>query len=274
MAYNNKSGAQKGGMIPLQGDLPFTPDHLRSLPSAVLYSALFAPIRRGARAAVTRENIASAGNYQITYTGFRLDQSDLDIYAQILHMCRGTTPGEHVRIRTRELLALVRRNTGKSDREWLLRSLSRLEASSVEIKKGGVLSWSGSFIAEQGRDDTTGTHYIMLNPKLAKLFEGGYSPVVWDQRMKLLGRQLAQWLHGFVAGQRHALSFHVADLMRYAQSSYKRPRDFRAALDEAAAAIREAGGECVILWSPDNKTATFTRSSWKSGATAIPHQGG
>lgn len=251
--------------------LPLWPDHLRGVPTAALYSALFAPIRRGARSAVQREKIAAVGGYQIIYTGFRLDQGDLDIFEQCVHLFRGVAIGRPVKIRTRELLKAVGRTAGKSGRDWLLRSLSRLQACAVEVKKGS-LSYSGSLIQELGRDDKDGMHYIVLNPRLVALFDQGYSQISWKQRMSLARRPLAQWLHGFVSNQQRPLSFRVADLMSYAESGYKRERDFRAALEDAAGDIRNAGLPLVLLWSPDNKVATFTRPEWK-GATAVPPAG-
>lgn len=273
MSQRQSTAIKAATAMPSQMALPFWPDHLRGVPTAALYSALFAPIRRGTRKAVEREPIAAVGGYKIIYTGFRLDQSDLDVFEQCIHLSRQRPLGQPVLIRTRDLLQQVGRSTGKSDREWLLRSLSRLKACEVEIQKGHT-AYSGSLIHEQGRDDAAGMHYICLHPRLTKLFDQGYSQVVWNQRMKLAGKPLAQWLHGFVAASLRPLSFHVTDLMRYAQSSYARTRDFRAALDDAAAEIREAGVPLVIFWSADHKTATFSRSDLKGSATAIPQEGG
>lgn len=264
--------AKRQQLAPIDGagsQLPFWPDHLRGVPTAALYSALFAPIRRGTRTAVQREKIAAVGGYQITYTGFRLDQADLDIFEQCIHLSRSVPIGQAVMIRTRELLKAVGRSSGKTNREWLLRSLSRLQACAVEVKKEH-LAYSGSLIQGLGRNDLDATHYIVLNPQLVALFDQGYSQISWKQRMSLARRPLAQWLHGFISNQQRPLSFHVADLMRYAASGYKRERDFRAALDEAATDIRNAGLALVILWSVDNKTATFTRTEWKGSAIALP----
>jgi hypothetical protein len=254
--------------------LPFWPEHIRGVPTAALYSALFAPIRKGARAAVQREKIAAIGDYRIVYTGFRLDQADLDVFEHVLHMFRrgaGDALGNAVEFSTREMLKSIGRDAGKSQREWLLRSLSRLQACAVEIQKG-PLAYSGSLIQEIARNDHDGTQTIMLNPRLTALFDQGYSQISWKQRQALGKRPLAQWLHGFIASQQRPLSFKLEDLARYSESGYARERDFRAALDEAAADIRAVGVDLVILWSKDFKTATFTRTSWK-GATAMPLPG-
>lgn len=269
----SQSSKSKGGgaMDDPQQSLPFWPEHLRGVPTAALYSALFAPIRKGARAAVQREKIAAVGAFKIVYTGFRLDQADLDVFEHVLHLFRGKGVGGAIRISIREMLKGVGRDQGKSQREWLLKSLSRLQACAVEIQKEHM-AYSGSLVQEFVRDEKEGIYTLTLNPRLAALFDQGYSPIVWQQRQALARRPLAQWLHGFISGQRHALSFKLADLADYAESGYSRERDFRAALEEAAEDIRKAGVDLVLLWSPDGQTATFTRKSWKS-ATAMPPPG-
>lgn len=254
-----------------QQSLPFWPEHLRGVPTAALYSALFAPIRKGARAAVQRERIASVGGFKIVYTGFRLDQADLDVFEHVLHLFRGNGVGNAIRVGIREMLKGIERAQGKANREWLLKSLSRLQACAVEIQKDH-LAYSGSLIQEFARDENEGTYTLTLNPRLAALFDQGYSQIVWQQRQALARRPLAQWLHGFISNQQRPLSFKLSDLANYADSGYARDRDFRAALEEAAEDIRTAGVDLVIIWTNDNQTATFTRKSWK-GATAVPPEG-
>lgn len=260
----NKAGQLTGEYGQLT--LPFWPDHLRGVPSAALYSALFAPIRKGARTAVQRAEIASVGAFRIVMTGFRFDQGDLDVLQQLMHIARAQPLGSVVTFKARDMLRAIGRDSGKSQREWLLRSLSRMKACDVEIAKEH-LAFSGSLIANHGRDDRTGEHFVILDPGLLKLFDQGYSQVGWDQRKKLLGKPLAQWLHGFVAGQRKPLTWGVEDLQQYAASTYKRVRDFRAALEAAAAEVRGVGAPVYLHWSPKGHQVTITiAASLQQGA--------
>ncbi len=237
--------------------LPFWPDQVRGVPAAALYSALFAPIRKGGRQAVQREEIAAVGEHRIVMTGFRFDQGDLDVLQQLMHIARERPLGAVVEFKARELLKAIGRDTGNSQRQWLLRALARMKACDVEIVKGD-LAFSGSFIANHGRDESTGTHYVILDAGLRKLFEQGYSQVGWEQRMKLSGKPLAQWLHGFVAGQTRPLTWKTKDLQRYAHSTHKRARDFRAALEEAAGEVREIGGKVFLSWGARAETVTIS----------------
>jgi hypothetical protein len=240
---------------PEQYTLPFWPEHLRGLPTAALYSALFAPVRRGARAAVQREEIEAVGEFKIILTGFRLDQGDLDVLQQLLHLARQTPPGQVIQFRQRDFLRALGRDTGKSQRTWLLRSLSRLKACDIEIAKGPK-AFAGSFIAEHGRDDDTGMHFVVLDRAIGKLFLQGYQQIRWDARQRLAGQPLAQWLLGWVAGQRTPLTWMTTELQRYAGSSYGRLRDFRAALEEAAERVRSAGVNVWLEWSPKGERCT------------------
>lgn len=249
--------------------LPVWNESIRGVPRAALYSALFAPVRRGTRRAVEREEIAAPAGYKIIYTGFRLDQGDLDVFEQCIHLFRGKSLGDCTPIRPRELLKQIGRVDGAPNREWLVRSLSRLQACAVEVVKGD-LSYSGNLVQEFARDEGAGVMYVSLNPRLVQLFNQGYTHVFWQQRMLLARKPLAQWLHGFIAGQEKPLTWAVTDLVRYAGSGYERTRDFRAAIDEAGEIIRGTGHDLVILWSKDRVNVTFTKAAWKSGGAARP----
>lgn len=244
-----------------QQQLPFWPDDLRGLPWATLRSALFAPVQRGARAAVERKEVATVGDFRIIYTGFQLDQADLDVYQQVLQWAREVPLGQPVRFRTRELLQAIGRSTGKSGRDWLLRSLDRLKANSVEVAKGD-LSYSGSLIQQQARDDEAGMHYVILEPSLSDLYAQGYSVINADTRMALGRNQLAKWLHGFVQGQQKPLTFDVARLMELANSHRKRPRNFCHDLDVAAELIRECGADVVLRWDSNRHQVTLSKAAW------------
>jgi len=267
----SKSGKSlvAGGQL----SLPFWPEQMRGVPWAAVRSALFAPVKPGARGAMQRAEIAAVGDFRIIYTGIRLDQADLDVYEQVLHVARATPLGEAVRFKTREMLRALDRETGKSDREWLFRALSRLAACEIEITNGKV-AYAGSLIQEQGRDEEAGTHYIVLNPRLGALYSHGWAPVKWEERKALGGRQLAKWLHGFIAGGQNPVTFNIAALMRLANSGYERARDFRQAMDEAGAALRAIQVDVLLVWDLKRDQVTITRAAWnRQGATAIPHRG-
>jgi TrfA protein len=64
--------------------LPSWPDAVRAVPNGFLRSALFGAIAKGRRRYLERELIATVEGVEIRYTGQRLDQGDLDVWASIL----------------------------------------------------------------------------------------------------------------------------------------------------------------------------------------------
>lgn len=257
MTKNENSSTQ------LQLQLPQWPDHLRGVPWVALRTALFAPVRRGARRALQREKLEAIADWKITYTGFQLDQADLDVYEHVLHLARRLPLGNVVEFKTREMLAELGRSVGKSDREWLLKSLDRLQACAIEFRLGDV-AYTGSLIQEQGRMEeakTGGQHYVRLNPKISNLYDHGFSTISWENRKLLGSNQLAKWLHNFVVTLRQPLTFKIEKLMALSNSHYSRPRDFRNALEEAAALLAPLGVNLIVQW--DTKRGNVTLSLGK-----------
>jgi hypothetical protein len=248
-------------MPSMNEQLPLWPDQLRGVPWAALRSALFAPVRPGARAALRREKIAAVGDFKIIYTGIRLDQADLDVYERVLHLARKTPLGEAVKFRTRDMLADLGRPAGKSGRDWLLKSLSQLAAGEIEVSNG-KFAYAGSLIQEQGRDEEAGLHYIVLNPRLTALYGQGWSAVRQEHRLALGKQQLAKWLHGFIQGQRHPLTWNIREFEALANAHYKRSRDFRNAVGEAVESLNELGLDVVVRWDLKREKVTVTRGSW------------
>ena len=68
--------------------LPLWPEPKRGTPNAVLRGALFAAIHKDRQYMHRKELIATQDGVTIRYTGEQLDQSDLDVWEQVLHLAR------------------------------------------------------------------------------------------------------------------------------------------------------------------------------------------
>ena len=69
--------------------LPLWPEPKRGAPNAVLRSALFAAIQgKGRRYMDRKQLIATQDGVTIRYSGGQLDQADLDVWEQTLHLAR------------------------------------------------------------------------------------------------------------------------------------------------------------------------------------------
>jgi len=222
--------------------LPLWPEAVRGVPNSVLRSALFGAIKRGRRAYLQREALASVDGVTVLFTGPRLDQADLDVWEQCLHLARGRELGERVQFAAHGFLRAIGRSTGGKDVEWLKGAFARLSSSVVEIKDGSR-AYFGAMLHGGARDDETGAYSIEINPKIVALYgREGWTQVEWQQRQALKGQPLAQWLHGFYATHAQPYPYHAETLHKLCGSEAKNLTDFRKDLRKALEHIREAAG--------------------------------
>jgi len=122
--------------------LPLWPEPMRGVPNGILRSALFGAVKRGKRRYMEREAVAAVDGIDLIYTGPRLDQADLDVWEGALHLARLIPLGDRIEFTEKGFLKLIGRggeggeNIGKSDREWLKKTLARLKANAVEVNQG------------------------------------------------------------------------------------------------------------------------------------------
>ncbi|MBL8253775.1 MAG: TrfA family protein [Candidatus Competibacter sp.] len=181
--------------------LPQWLEAVRVCPSSVLRSALFGVVRRGRRKALNGEVLATWEGVTIRYTGWRLDQGDLDVWLAALHLAREHNLGVRVPVTINKMLRTMGRSTAGSFHEWFKSSIRRLTACAVEIT-AGQKTFGGPLIEGFDRDESTGEHVLYLSPRLSVLFEDGdYTRIDWEVR-RSLGMDLAKWLHGYIASHR------------------------------------------------------------------------
>lgn len=224
--------------------LPLWPEAVRGVPNSVLRSALFGAIKRGRRAYLQREPLASVDGVTVLFTGPRLDQADLDVWEQCLHLARGKELGERIQFAAHGFLRSIGRSTGGKDVEWLKGAFARLSSSVVEIKDGSR-AYFGAMLHGGARDDETGAYSIEINPKIVALYgREGWTQVEWQQRQALKGQPLAQWLHGFYTTHALPYPYRVETLHKLCGSEAKSLKDFRKDLRRALEHIQEVAGWC------------------------------
>ena len=220
--------------------LPDWPVQVRGVPNICLRSALFGVVQRGRRRAVKGELLASVKGISVRYTGWRLDQGDFDVLLYALHLVSlEKSTKNHARFTGKGFLRAIGRTSGKSGREWLKDSFRRLTGSAVEITfvikdrfNEKSYTYAGSLVDEFYYSADEGSYLLRINPKLARLFDAGWTQVQWLQR-RLLKTDLAKWLHGFYASHRAPYPIKVNTLKLLCGSSYGRLSDFRSRLRRA-----------------------------------------
>ena len=218
--------------------LPLWPAAKRGVPNSVLRGALFTAVQGKNRVAMKAELLAVQKGMEIRFTGWQLDQSDLDVWEQALHLARQQSLGTRCEFTARGFLKALGRRT--QDHEWLKNVFRRLAGAVVEITHGHVTY--GGTLLEFTRNECTGRYVLGINPKLAALYSTTrWTAVDWEQRRRLRGKPLALWLQGFYAthAEPHALS--VEYLHELSGSRTKELRAFKQNLTRALRDLEAAG---------------------------------
>jgi len=211
--------------------LPLWPEPKRGAPNAVLRGALFAAVHKDRRY-MDRELLAAQRGITIRFTGKQLDQADLDVWEQALHLARTQVLGTRCRFTEKGFLKALGRQSGKGGRDWLRSAFARLGASLVEISDGRR-TYGGSLL-EFYRDEDTGRTVLEINPKLAPFFgPTRWTQIDWEQRQRLRGKPLAVWLHGFYASHTAPHALTVEYLHKLSGSQTKQLKHFKQNLAQA-----------------------------------------
>ncbi|ADJ29906.1 plasmid replication initiator TrfA [Nitrosococcus watsonii] len=185
--------------------LPLWPEPARGVPNSTLRGALFAAIQGKNRQALKRAVLSAQNGIEIRFTGWQLDQSDLDVWEQVLHLARQHPLGTRCDFTAHAFLKSLGRSAGKPMHEWLKDVFARLAGAVVEITHNRK-TYFGPLIEGGVRDEASGLYTLKLNPELVKLYGAGmWTAIDWKERQKLRRKPLALWLHGFYAS--HAESY-------------------------------------------------------------------
>lgn len=220
--------------------LPLWPEPLRGMPNPTLRSALFSAVQSKDRRFINYEPIAAVTGIEIHFKGEQLNQEDLEVCAQAFHLARLHPLGNTCHTTAHAFLTSLGRHTGKSEHVQLHQSFLRLQAHSVEIK-GRRFDYFGPLIMEGAKDKLTRHYVIKVNPKLAPLFDHGWTALDARQRRTLRGKPLALWLHAFYASHAEPYPYKVETLRELCGSRTQTLKFFRKALRRALDHLQAAG---------------------------------
>lgn len=239
----------------VQPQLPMWGERIRGVPNSVLRSALFTATKRGKRQYFEGVQIASVDGVTVVFTGPRLDQADLDVWEQCLHLARTEGLGNTIQFTAYGFLKAIGRDTGKAQREWLKGAFRRLRTSDVELSDG-KRTFFGALISHGQKNEETEKYELVLNPKIASLYnDDGWTGQDWEQRKALIGKPLALWLHGFYSSHAKPFDYKVDTLYKLCGSEAKEMKEFKRTLSESLPHLCEATGwNCRI---EDDKLQVF-----------------
>lgn len=221
--------------------LPLWPEPARGLPNSALRGALFAATQGKNRQYLKSELLAVQQGIEIRYTGWQLDQSDLDVWEQCLHLARMHPLGTQCDFTAYGFLKALGRGTGKSDYKWLKDVFLRLTACAVEIMHNRK-TYFGSMIEGGIRDEHTHRYLVNLNPQIIELYGPGmWTAIDWQQRHQLARKPLALWLHGFYSTHAKPFPMKVGTLKDLSGSRTKQLRRFKQSLKAAFDDLKSVG---------------------------------
>ena len=168
-------------------------DQRRAAPNAIFRSAIFPALGRQKRRKLWDEQIYSVKGVTVLFRGEQFDQSDLDVYLEILHPMRNQP--ETAEFTAHGLLKALGRHAGKKDYEWLHSVIIRLTAGTVDMTDHKT-RYFGHLIEGGTRDELTKKYSLSVNPRFANLFRAAWSSFDVEQR-RALKSDTAKALHAY-----------------------------------------------------------------------------
>ena len=135
MAEPTPPQPKKQEIVPVQFPVCWG-DEYRAAPNAFFRSALFPALSsndKENRRFVKKEEVFSVAGLTVVFTGEQFDQSDLDVYLEILNIARNYPMGSLVKFSAYSLLKALGLPTGGSNHARLHSVIVRLRGGTLEI---------------------------------------------------------------------------------------------------------------------------------------------
>jgi hypothetical protein len=181
--------------------IPVVAEAERVAPSIWLRSAIFGVIERGTREVVFKKELPTPWAAQLLFSGPELDQSDLDVLLQVVHMASSQGVVDRPLIFTDyAMLTALGRKHSSGNRKWLQDALSRLTSSKVSItlddeQRGEEVQLLLEQVWGNGRRAVTVTEGCI------RMFsDRRYTVFQWKARLSL-PTSLAKFLHLYLMSQ-------------------------------------------------------------------------
>jgi len=186
--------------------LPYWSNSHRGIPSEFIRSALFGIFKKGSRRYIDNEIIESWKNFELCFKGMQLDQSDMDVWMQVMHLYQGRDIEncEYVEFSERSFLSSISRAWGKPNRIWLKESLDRLVDGTIRIKVNDKRFYAGHLIDNYTHNETNGKWLLRVNAKIFNLYGKDYTRISWVDRLELNQDNLSKWLLNYIESHKYS----------------------------------------------------------------------
>lgn len=225
-------------------------DEERVGPSVVFRSSLFGMVERGKRRFLNNERLASWSGTSVHFKGEQLDQYDLDVWLQALHLARkqNLNAENGLRFSARGFLRSIGRKYSGDAAQTLFESFTRMRACAVTVRSGSM-DYMGGFVDSCARDHETGEYVLRFNPAMRAMFEAGYTKISGEKRQEI-ATDLGRWLYGYIESHKattkkpHRISI---EALKAISGSTEELRKFRARLKASMLTLQSLG--IVLSWT-------------------------
>lgn len=244
-----KKSAKKALTPDRQLKLELWPEEVRGVPNAALRTAMFTA---GKERVFLKEwtPIASVQGIEISARGERLNQHDLDLWEQLLHLQRLQPIGARIEFTAHAMLKALGRPTGGSAHARLHNDLGRLLTSAIEVRwTAARRSFGGNLVSSYFRDEDTDRYVVTFNDDTFNLYAEGYTWIDPAERQSLGRNLIAKALHGLYTSHAKPFPYSVDMLWKLCAGSTKR-NEFRRLLRVALDKLTEIGA--IDSWRIDS----------------------
>lgn len=224
----------------MQQLLPDIFEDKRAIPNCFLRGALFGMVRKGRRALVGDMPIFTMSQYDLTFTGYKLDQNDLEVWDTLIYLAKERKVDNKLRITLYDLCQQLKIIGTNTSYEAILKRVQRLQLGQVKIKLNDK-EFGGSLLNNYFVDKAgDGKLVIEYNKRLTPLFtDGDYTLISADIRHLLGDNQLARWLCNFYESHREPIPFAIDFIQKLCRSE-NTLKDFKYKLKMALQEVKKA----------------------------------
>ena len=209
-----------------QTQLQFWRETKRCAPNIILRSSLFnGKNRKTPRQYLKDEDIYVIGDGSISYRGEELRQDDKLVWMQLIHLARLQPIGHPVTFMPYTLCQSLGWGRSKKDKERLLESLSRMQATSLKVKSSQLKEGFAEsmipffFWCDKEGKESKGWQ-VVLAPGLVDLFnESAFTRMEWEF-IKSLPAGLASWLFSYFSSHAAPYPIKVETIAKGAKLAY------------------------------------------------------
>lgn len=223
----------------MQQLLPEIFEDKRAIPNCFLRGALFGMVRKGKRKLVGDLPIFTMSQYEVSFSGYELDQNDLELWDTLMYLARERKVNNELRITLYDLCQQMKLSYNQERSRKLTERAKRLQFGQVVIKTNTKL-FAGSLINNVYIDtDGDGKLVVEYNKKLTPLFTEDYTFINADIRHLLGDNQLARWLYNFYESHTQPIPFEIGFIQKLCRSETE-PKDFKRKLKNALEEVKKA----------------------------------